>query len=338
MSETKSATQSEHFKLTDQLAEKSLHLYHCSDKTSYRLLNYSENTTYLLEDPVYQKKTILRINRPGYHSKEGLMSEMMWLQDIIRNSSIIVPKPIRGLNGELVQELKLDIDGPVHHCTMFTYLMGSQPDEENQEEMAASFHQLGEITAELHDHTRKWPLANKLNRFTWDYHTTIGNNPRWGRWQNGMDVTKEITNLLQAASEIIFNRLNHFGSVPDRFGLIHADLRLANLLVEHDQVKVIDFDDCGYGYYLYDIAAALSYIEHKSYVPELVQSWLDGYRKKRYLSKEEEAEIPTFIMLRRMLLVAWLGTRSDSDTAKAFGSEFTNQTVEMAENYLLKYS
>lgn len=86
------------------------------------------------------------------------------------------------------------------------------------------------------------------------------------------------------------------------------------------------------------VAAAVSFIEHKEYVPDLVASWLQGYRKVRSISKEEESEIPTFIMLRRLLLLAWLGTRHDSDTAKEFGTEFTEKTAELAEKYLLTFA
>ena len=40
-------------------------------------------------------------------------------------------------------------------------------------------------------------------------------------------------------------RLAAFGTGPARYGLIHADIRLANLLVDDGRVSVIDFDDCG---------------------------------------------------------------------------------------------
>ena len=41
---------------------------------------------------------------------------------------------------------------------------------------------------------------------------------------------------------------------------------------------VIDFDDCGFGWYMYDLAAAVSFIEHDPRVPELIDAWARGYR------------------------------------------------------------
>jgi len=104
------------------------------------------------------------------------------------------------------------------------------------------------------------------------------------------------------------NRFIRFGKSPERFGLIHSDLRLANLLVENNRILVIGFDDCGFRWYLYDLATSTSFIEHKPHVPSLIQSWLRGYRKIRPLSKEVEIEIMTFIMMRKLQLLAWVGS------------------------------
>ena len=81
-------------------------------------------------------------------------------------------------------------------------------------------------------------------------------------------------------------------------------MRLANLLVDGSAVKVIDFDDCGFGWLLYDCATTVSFFEHKPEVPNLLGAWVRGYRKIRELPADEEAEIPTFIMLRRLVLLA----------------------------------
>ena len=53
-------------------------------------------------------------------------------------------------------------------------------------------------------------------------------------------------------------RLHAYGTDIDRFGLIHADMRLGNLLVDGERVTLLDFDDCGFGWFLYDLAASLS--------------------------------------------------------------------------------
>ena len=77
-----------------------------------------------------------------------------------------------------------------------------------------------------------------------------------------------------------------FGSGTGRFGLVHADLRLANLLVDGDRITVIDFEDCGLSWYLYDLACALTFNEGRADVRELIALWVDGYRRVEPLSAD----------------------------------------------------
>ena len=109
-----------------------------------------------------------------------------------------------------------------------------------------------------------------------------------------------------------------FGSGPDRFGLIHADLRLANLLVDGDRDhRSSTSTTAGFGWFMYDFGAAVSFIEHDPQVPELTDAWVEGYRTVRRCSAEDEAEIPTFVLLRRLLLVAWIGSHHTFATEAA---------------------
>jgi Ser/Thr protein kinase RdoA (MazF antagonist) len=52
------------------------------------------------------------------------------------------------------------------------------------------------------------------------------------------------------------------------------------------------------------------------------------------LSPEDEAEIPTFVMLRRLLLVAWIGSHSETELAQSMGVEYTEGTAGLCEEYL----
>ncbi len=129
--------------------------------------------------------------------------------------------------------------------------------------------------------------------------------------------------------------MDAYGTGQDTFGLIHADLRLANLMVEGDRLTAIDFDDCGFGWWAYDLASALSFIETDARLPELIAQWVEGYSRVALLRREDRVMIPSLIFLRRVLLTAWLSTRADSDTAQALGGpDYTMGTLELAERYL----
>jgi Ser/Thr protein kinase RdoA (MazF antagonist) len=70
-------------------------------------------------------------------------------------------------------------------------------------------------------------------------------------------------------------------------------------------------------------------------VPELREAWIQGYRSVTDLEKAAEAELDTFMMLRRLLLVAWIGSHHTfAPEAAELGAGFTAGTCKLAEDYL----
>jgi Ser/Thr protein kinase RdoA (MazF antagonist) len=155
------------------------------------------------------------------------------------------------------------------------------------------------------------------------------------KYRNGLVMPQTIT---AEAAQNSSDKASAFGRSPERFGLIHADLRLANLLVSSDRLNVIDFDDCGNGWFLYDFASAVSFFETDPIVPYLADRWRDGYRSVALRSAEEEAMLPTFILLRRILLLAWVASHSETSTAQAHGTSYTDGALALAESYLTKHA
>ncbi len=49
-------------------------------------------------------------------------------------------------------------------------------------------------------------------------------------------------------------------------------------------------------------------------MPELKDAWVEGYRSLAPLAADDEAELDTFVMLRRLLLVAWIGSHHEFAT------------------------
>jgi Ser/Thr protein kinase RdoA (MazF antagonist) len=69
----------------------------------------------------------------------------------------------------------------------------------------------------------------------------------------------------------------------------------------------------------------------------LIELWLEGYRTVSALRKSDEEEIPTFVMLRRLLLVAWIGSHAETALARSLGSSYTDQTVALCSAYLRRF-
>lgn len=315
------------------IARDALRKYGIGDEAALKLLNISENATFLVNDPISDSSTVFRVNRPGYHSRQAIESELAWVralrdEDVVRTAKVMPAK-----DNSLVV-VGRHFDGEERHGVLFEWIPGTEP---AQDRLVQDFEELGAITARLHRHARDWKRPDWFTRFRWDYDTSIGQQGHWGRWQNGMGMGPSELAVLSRLDSTLRERLAAFGTSDDRFGLVHADMRLANLLVDESAVTVIDFDDCGFSWYMYDLGSSLSFIEHHPDVPEMVDSWVRGYRSQAPLSKEDEAEIPTFILLRRLLLVAWISSHSETELAQEMGEEFTRVSCDLAEEYLIRF-
>ncbi|QEX19097.1 aminoglycoside phosphotransferase [Hypericibacter terrae] len=310
--------------------------YDVSERTVVSLLHQSENTMFLVRDPARPEPVVLRVHSQNlsYHSAPSIASELMWMQALRRDAGVIAPEPIPARDGSLVQLLSApDLDKP-RHAVIFSFLTGAEPPPET---LIDNFERLGEITARMHRHARAWTVPRTFTRHAWDFDAAIGAHPLWGRWQDGMGVDPEALKILTRLAGVLKRRLERIGTAREYFGLIHADMRVANILVENDVTKVIDFDDCGLCWYIYDLATALSFLEEEPTVPALIAAWLKGYRKVMPLQREIEDEIPTFIMLRRLLEVAWLGTRRHLEFAQGLGAGFTAGSCRLAQDYLRRF-
>jgi Ser/Thr protein kinase RdoA (MazF antagonist) len=317
--------------VANQLAEQALGLYDLPRYASVHLVSVSENEIYRVEAPS-GRRWALRVQRPGYQSKSSLASEMAWLAALRRDGVVATQIPVAGVSGEWVQVARDPEGREARNVVLFEWENGSHPRMDM--DLRQCFRSLGAITAQMHVHSRTWERPEGFDRFTWDFETALGETPRWGRWRDALGMTADWLDLFGRTAELVGARLSLYGSGPDRFGLAHCDLRLDNLLIDQGEIKVIDFDDCGFSWYMYDAAAAVSFYEHLPQVPGLIECWLEGYRTVSPVSLAEEEEIPTFLMLRRLMLLAWVGSHAETALARSLGTSYTEQTVALCSAYL----
>jgi Ser/Thr protein kinase RdoA (MazF antagonist) len=314
------------------LASRAAAQYDPSPEARVELLNVSENATFSVDSPKLGP-TVLRVHRLGYHDRDAIESELDWMHALRVEAGVRTPVVIPAIDGRRIVAVDDSAAGEVRHCVMFEHLPGREPPDADAER----FEQLGAVTAQMHRHARSWARPAGFTRFRWNADTAFGSAARWGRWQEGVGVGRAECSVLRRLEQTLRARLAEFGTGPGRYGLIHADTRLANLLVDGDQISVIDFDDCGFGWYLYDLGTSLSFFEHEPYVPDLVDRWLSGYRTELALPVEDEEEIWTFILFRRLLLVAWIGSHTAVEIAKDLGAGYTVQSCDLAERYLGRF-
>jgi Ser/Thr protein kinase RdoA (MazF antagonist) len=320
----------DHIARLDDMVRASLQLWALAGDTDVRLLTFSENATFLLTEPASGLRRVLRVHRPGYHTAAEIESELAWIQALRRDRVLSTPAPLPGADGKLLQSLSQG--GLQRHAVLFQHVAGREPG--TGDSLAAWFTELGAITARMHGHARAWQPPAGFVRKVWDYDAALGRHAYWGPWRAGIGLDQPGRALIERVCARLRRELAQYGTAPARFGIIHADLRLANLIVAEHDLHVIDFDDCGLSWFVYDFAAAVSFIEHLPILPDLLHAWLAGYRRVAPLSAEDVAAIPLMIMLRRLLLLAWIASHSETPTARDLGQGFTEETLRLCEVFL----
>lgn len=315
----------------DRLAQKALALWDLPPNAHATLLNVSENATYLVKaDGGF--RAIMRVHRENYHTRRAIECELAWIDALDRDQVVVTPGHYTGRDGHAIQSCTIDGLDAARFVVLFHFVEGAQPDESG--DLTAPFRQLGAMAARMHDHATSWTRPDGFERLVWDDQAVFGPQATWGNWRDAPNVDASVRPVLEAAEQTIRSRLAAYGKGSNRHGLIHADMRLANLLIDGAETRLIDFDDCGFGWFMYDFAAAISFIETDPSIPALKAAWLRGYRSVRDLPASDEAEIDTFIMMRRMALLAWIGSHIEAPEPQAMAPHFAADTARLAKIWL----
>lgn len=295
-----------------------------------RLINHSENHTFAYRTHDRDRFT-LRIHRPNYQNIRSIESELHWLEALRRDTDLPIPEPVPGRDGALLQDLQMP-DGTRRHGVLFRFIEGQEPSPTSN--LVDLFGVLGRYAATLHRHAIGWERPAGFERQAWSAATILDADGLWGDWRMAPGVTRPVRLMLDRLDAALWRRLAEYGQAPGRYGLIHADMRLGNLLVDGNRVSLIDFDDCGFCWFGYDFAAAISFHETHQAVPALRASWLESYRTIRPLDTEDEAALDALVMLRRMALLAWIGSHAETGLAQTHVQGFAEGTADLAERFL----
>lgn len=315
---------------TYRCATAALALWPVPPGAALRLINVSENITYLVEAPGW--RSVLRVHRPGYHSRRAIECELAWLTALGNDGAAETPELIPGHDGAPIQVVRGA--GPDRHLVMFAFIEGAAPDE--SADLAPAFHTLGAIAARTHLHSIDWQRPADFERLVWDTEAVFGRAATWGDWRAAPNLSTTDKAILEKVEQAVRRHLSGYGRSADRYGLIHADMRLANLILTTNGPRLIDFDDCGFGWFMYDFAAAISFIEDSPQIPALQAAWLSGYRTVRPVSEADEQALGALVMLRRMALLAWIGSHIDAPEPQQMAPHFARVTAELAKDYLAR--
>jgi Ser/Thr protein kinase RdoA (MazF antagonist) len=283
-------------------------------------------------------QAVLRVHRSGYHSDAELDSEFVWMRALAA-AGISVPSVIRSRRGRDFEVIATSTPSETRQIDVFEWIsgrqLGSVESGINGEAaaIAEQYHMIGAIAARMHNQTAGWQCPAGFRRHAWDAAGLVGEQPLWGRFWELAALTPGQKSLLVRLRATIAGELAAYGAKPDRYGLIHADLVPENLLVDGNRIQVIDFDDAGFGWHLFELATSLYFVSGDGIYPTARDALIRGYRSERQMPEEALQWLPLFLAARGTTYLGWVHTRQGSDTARELTPFLVERACAVAEEY-----
>jgi Ser/Thr protein kinase RdoA (MazF antagonist) len=284
-------------------------------------------------------RAVLRVHRGGYHSDAELDSEFVWMR-ALEAADISVPRVIRSRRGRDFEVIDLPGRNGSRQIDVFEWIEGRQLGTVeggvggDSDDVAAQYRMIGAIAARMHNHGAEWQCPPAFRRHAWDAEGLVGEEPFWGRFWELDALTAAQRDLFAHARAKIAQGLAAYGRTPDRYGLIHADLVPENVLIDGNRVQVIDFDDAGFGWHLFELATSLYFMTGDAIYPTAREALIHGYRSERELSDAALDWLPLFRAARGTTYLGWVHTRLGSDTAREMTPFLVERACAVAEEYL----
>ena len=252
-----------------------------------------------------------------------MASELSWMAAAARGGGS-VPSPILARDGRYLQVINgAQID-------ILHWLPGRELGDAMAGDPAAripTMAALGRAAGQFHTVCDAWHPPADFDRPAWNIDGLLGKTPLWGRfWENPM-LSQDDADYFARFRDIALADLRPYDL---DYGLIHADLLGENVLIDGPTVRIIDFDDGGWGFRLFELATALiRYIDAPDY-NALFEALVSGYTEIRPLNT---AAFALILALRSTTYVSWIADRSDLPDAP----ERQERNARIARNLISAY-
>ena len=285
-----------------------------------------------------QRQVVMRLHRPGYNKLTELDSEIAWVRSLAE-SGLPVPTAVQTPSGDYYRSI--DIGGPDsierRIVGVIEWVKGQPlgtPLTNNSNNVVAHYKKIGALAAAIRRHSNSWERPIGFTRRRWDLNGLLGEDPLWGRFWDVTSLTKSQRSLFSEARAVLQNKLGELSTGPERFGLIHSDLHLGNIMNNAGALTIIDFDDAGYGWFAHEIAVALHPGVGESWFDEAREAFLEGYCSVYEIEPDEIASVDVFLTIRSLMIVGWLSDRPELPIYEHFPLVIRN-AEQAAEKFLV---
>jgi Ser/Thr protein kinase RdoA (MazF antagonist) len=291
----------EFFELPTEEQEKSLIIfahelltYYGISKTKVSCINFGFNATFSVETETGVKYA-LRVNINSAKTIKNLLAEIEWVRHLNHTSGINTPTPIATLKDEFIVSALHSESGMTLFAVMYSWLEGEEiGDEPTLDQLDA----VGKAIALLHLDSSNFVLSSQyelptFDDFFWSTEDFL--------FSEKSKLSLADRGLLQEAYDLIMEFTRNLYETSPVY-IIHADIHGWNLMWHEGKLSIFDFDDCGFGLEVQDLAVALYYLD----TPEQEQALLAGYTSVKPLPTYSENAMKALLLHRRLLLLNYL--------------------------------
>jgi len=296
---------------------------------SIDFIKHGANATFKVTTPK-GKKYLLRICSQKCHSKNALLEEFKWLNSISQNTNIRAPKPVNNKKGQTITSVKHPSIGESRNCVLFDWVQGHFLWKRINADYA---HSVGALMGQLQKSGLKIQMKHR------DYWRTRGlvgtTDATYYNVERLTGISKTHQHLITSARRLAHKMLLRYeNSYPDKIGIIHADLNPNNCIIQDKNYGAIDFDDCGIGFYGYDLAVPLFSFEHLTESDKskdfsaLKEALFEGYSQHMPLTQHDIEMSPYFLLALKLMIVAWLESLKYNSRLRPFFKTAVHRTIK----------
>ena len=261
-----------------------------------RLILNRENAVFEMEIP--GGRAALRLHRMGYQNDAAIASELWWCAALAA-AGVAVPAALAGDTGYLVTLSNGRKASAIAWVEGQALGAADRPFDAPLADILDVHQRLGALLRDLHAATDALTLPATFVRPRWDIPGLVGETPFWGRfWEHPLACPTQRQTLIRAR-EFLHDHLTRFRDEGGDFGLIHADVFRENILVNDRSLTLIDFDDSGFGFRLYDLGTVLSVNLYEPAYAQIRDALMTGY------GTQAVEMVETFTLARTCASVGW---------------------------------
>jgi Ser/Thr protein kinase RdoA (MazF antagonist) len=287
------------------LADARLVLLRQAGNTLYRVVAPNAPASGTADDRYVPGRYLLRVHQHGYQTVEEIESEMDWLSAMCREARLPVPDPLSTLEGCLLTHVSTPGIPEGRHCTLLRWVKGQLRTATVRPE---HYRAQGRLMGRLHTFASEWKPPPGFTKGCYDWNTLFGDDiiGRLTAAEVWSLLPQEHAQPFQVVAERAWHVMDAWGRSPDVYGLIHADLGVdANVLFWRGEARAIDFDDSGFGYWMYDLALSLEHCRAEVDYPRYRDALLGGYAEIRSLPEAQLAQLDLFLAAAYVYLGLW---------------------------------